>query len=321
MRAMRGWWIVVCALAGCAHAGPALPPGAAGRLLYVLDGDSGRRLFVAGTAGSRQVPGVAPREARWVDGESILVVEELTPAEEFGLPRTQLRIVDLAGNTLATIGEPGQHYDAEPSPDGAWLAVGVDAQGTGDSDLEIWQLSPPHERVALRRQSFEEPRWRYDGMALVASVLMPDPETDDDLGGGMLGTSFQWPRLHVVRRDLGDPTLLWDGADAGRLAPGGSLPLWWDEDGIFARQRQGLVRCDPVAGGCVTIHRTEPSRRVVDGRRVGLHEAWLVTVEARDAFDRSPPDELRRVDLRDGRLLSRWRTPRGEAVTEIDWSP
>jgi hypothetical protein len=267
------------------------------------------------------VPDVAPREARWVGDASILVLEELAPADGFGLPRTRLRIVDLAGRALAEIGEPGQHYDAEPSPDGAWLAVGVDAEGTGDSDLEIWSLSPPRERVALRHQSFEEPRWRYDGMALVVSVLMPDPEGDDGLGGGMLGTSFQWPRLHVVRRDLGDPTLLWDGADASHLAPGGSLALWWDEDGIFARQRQGLVRCDPAAGGCETIYRSEPSRRIVDGRRAGDHEAWLVTVEARDAFDRSPPDELLRVDLRDGRLLSRWRPPPGEAVTEIDWSP
>ena len=135
----------------------------------------------------------------------------------------------------------------------------------------------------------------------------------------MLGTSLHWPRLHVLRRDLGDATLLWDGVDSRGLAPGGSLPLWWDRDGIFARQRQGLVRCRPTGGGCALVFACEASRRIVDGRRVGEGEAWLLTVEARDAFDRSPPDELLRVDLEGGRLLSRWRAPAGTAVVELDW--
>ena len=59
---------------------------------------------------------------------------------------------------------------------------------------------------------------------------------------------------------------------------------------------------------------------VVDGRRIG-REAWLLTVEASDAFDRRQPDAILRVDLDSGRLLGRWRTPEGAVVTEIDWTP
>ncbi len=57
----------------------------------------------------------------------------------------------------------------------------------------------------------------------------------------------------------------------------------------------------------------------IDGRRAGPREAWLLTVEARDAFDRRLPDEILRVDLESGDVLGRWRTPEGIGVTEIDW--
>lgn len=317
---MRRWLAPLCLAIGglgCAHA-PALPEGPTrGRVLLVLERDGASELHVLDRDGARRVGNVAPREARWVTPDTILVVVEAPAEEEFHLPSTRLRLVDAGGRPRGGLGGPGRHYDVEPSPDGAWLAVGVEAPGVGDSDLEIWSLET-RERVASRAQSFEEPRWRPDGRALVASVLMADPESDDDLGGSMLGSSLHWPRLHRIRRDLGDPSFLWDGADARSLAPGGSLALWWDADGVFARQRGGLVRCDPMTGGCRAVFTPDADRRVVDGRRVGPHEAWLLTVEASDAFDRRQPDQLLRVDLRDGRVLSRWRTPAGVTIREID---
>lgn len=325
MRPMRGRVFALCVLAACAHdpapsAGPVF--GAPGSLLYVTGSDDGSALYVAEGGGSQRVPEVSPLEARWVDRDRILVVEEIPLAEgEYGLPLTRMRIVDRQGRTLTALGEPGRHYDAEPSPDGAWLAVGADAPSLGDSDLEIWELSPPYERVAVRHQSLEEPRWRQDGRALVASVLMADPETDDDTGGGMLGTSFTWPRLHRIRADLGDPTFLWDGPDAESLAPGGSLALWWDGEGIFARQSRGLVRCDAAAGGCALVFDPGPSRRIVDGRRAGAHEAWLLTTPLRDAFDRSPPDRLERIDWDTGRILESHPAPPEGAFRDFDYLP
>ena len=63
----------------------------------------------------------------------------------------------------------------------------------------------------------------------------------------------------------------------------------------------------------------EPGRRVVDGRPVGAREAWLLTVEATDAFDRRDPDAIVRVDLETGAVLWLWRAPPGVAVQGLDW--
>jgi hypothetical protein len=320
---MRGVWITAFVLA-CAQA-PLLsqfPPLPAfegpGRLLLIFERDAERELFVVDPGAARRVAIEAPREARFVHAEELLVVVEVPADEEFRLPKTELRIVELATGRQTALGPPGRHYDPEPSPDGRWLAVGAETAGVGDSDLEIWSLGE-RERIATRPQSFEEPRWRHDGVALVASVLMSDPESDEDSGGGMLGTSFSWPRLHRLRRDLGEPVFLWDGDESASLAPGGSLPLWWDESGIFARQRRGLVRCDAIAGSCAMVYAPERERRVVDGRKVGVREAWLLTVAAVDAFDRRQPDEIVRVDLATSQVLGRWRAQEGTVVIEIDW--
>jgi hypothetical protein len=320
--ARRGRRLAAGALAAlaCAPADTGLPPfEGPGQLLLILERGDARELLVLDEDGSRVIPARAPREARFLSDSSLLLVEEVPAQEEFALADTQMIAVDLATSVRTPLGPRGQRHDPAPSPDGRLLAVGAETPGIGDSDLEIWSLEGGPERIAVRHQSLEEPRWRHDGGALVASVLMADPETDDDTGGGMMGTSFSWPRLHRLRTDLGDPVLLWDGDTASSLAPGGSLALWWDASGIFARQRRGLVRCDAMAGGCTVVFATEGARRVVDGCRVGEGEAWLLTVEAIDAFDRRQPDEIARVALPDGRLVSRWQAPEGVAIAEIDW--
>jgi hypothetical protein len=318
--AARGSCLAALALA-CAPADTGLPLfEGPGRLLLIVERGDARELVVLDEDGSRTVPARAPREARFLSRESLLLVEEVPAREEFALPDTQMIVVDLASGVREPLGPRGNHHDPAPSPDGRLLAVGADAPGVGDSDLEIWSLDGEPERIAVRHQSLEEPRWRPDAGALVASVMMADPETDDDTGGGMLGTSFSWPRLHRLGADLGEPVFLWDGDAQATLAPGGSLALWWDASGIFARQRRGLVRCDPMAGGCATVFATSGARRVVDGCRVGEDEAWLLTVEAIDAFDRREPDEVVRVSLADGRLVSRWQAPEGVAIADIDWT-
>lgn len=316
--------MTVCVAAfalSCAHAIAGWPPFAGpGRLLIILERkDGAREIRVIDAQGVHPVRVDAPREARFVHPGTLLVLRELPATQEYGLPETQLLLVDLASSAQEPLGAPGRYYDPAPSPDGRWLAVGVDTPDVGDSDLEIWSLDGRREHVATRHQSFEEPRWRRDGRALAASLLMADPETDDDTGGGMLGTSFTWPRLYRLRRDLSGPTLLWDGDDSQSLAPGGSLALWWDERGIFARQRRGLVRCDATRGGCATVFAPDGGRRVADGCPIGAGEALLLTLPAHDAFDRVQADEILRIDLESGAVAARWHAPRGLAVVGIDW--
>jgi len=312
--------LLTCAALGCAHTssydtgfrGP-------GRLLLVFEEKAGRLLVVQDADGLRQVAADGPRDARFAGRERLLVVSEVPPLEEYGLPDTRVSLIDLESGDERTLLAAGRHYDPEPSPDGRWLAIGADVGDLGDSDLEIWSLEGEIERIDVRHQSLEEPRWRPDTRALVASILMADPESEAEGGGSYGGTSFTWPRLHRLRRDLGEPELLADGEGPDSLVPGGSLPLWWDEAGIYARQRGGLARCDPHGGGCVLVHATDDTRRIVDGRAVGGGEAWLLTVEAFDAFDRRLPDQILRVDLDSGAGRVVYRSPEGVFLLDIDW--
>lgn len=320
------WAPLALWLAACAHASPAELPrfDGPGRLLLLIERDDGRRIALLDADGSRwldmrALPG-PPSDARLLSRDSLLLLLEVPSGEEYGLPDTQLAVLDLPDARSRPVGAPGRRYDPEPSPDGRYLAVGADTAGVGDSDLEIWSLADPAERLALRHESLEEPRWSADGFELVASRLMADPEGDEDTGGSFAGTSFTWPRLHRMRRDLGDPELLWDGERARSLAAGGSLALWWDAAGLWARQNRGLVRCSLAEQRCALVFAAPEGRRIVDGRAAGAEVAWLLTVEARDAFDRSLPDEILRVSLASGALLGRWRAPEGSHVLDIDWS-
>jgi hypothetical protein len=305
---------------GCAHASPYdVGFEGPGRLLLVFEEQAGRRLVVQDAAGVRVMAAAAARDARFVERDRLLVVSEIPPAEGYGLPDTRVTLFDLTSGGERTLLAKGRHYDPEPSPDGRWLAIGVDAGTLGDSDLEIWSLAGETLRMGIRHQSLEEPRWSPDARGLVASLLMADPEDEAEGGGSYGSTAFTWPRLHRLRRDLGDPELLADGAGPDSLAPGGSLPLWWDETGIYARQRHGLVRCDPDGHGCVLVYATDESRRIVDGRAVGDGEAWLLTVEASDAFDRRLPDEILCVDLASGQGRAVYHAPDGLFLLDIDW--
>ncbi|HXK25059.1 MAG TPA: hypothetical protein VMS55_20490 [Myxococcota bacterium] len=317
--------LALCACAASApKAGPALglrltTPG---RLLVVFERAGGRReLVLLEPGGVRRVEMPAFREVRFATRDLLVAVLDApsAPEEPGGLPPTQLALHDLATGATKRFGRIGQQFDPEPSPDGRYLAVGVERPELGDADFEIWSLEGDVEQVVSRAQALEEPRWREDGRAIAVAILQEDPEGESETGGGFGGRSLVWPRLYWLRRDLGEAERIDDGPQAGQLAPGGSLPLWWDSRGLYARQREGLVRCDVMQGGCTRVYAPETGRRVVDGRPVGAREAWLLTVEAADAFDRREPDAIVRVDLDTGAVLSRWHAPPGVSVLDIDW--
>ena len=291
-------------------------------MLVVFEHAGGRReLVLLEPGGARRLEMPAFREARFVRADLLALSLEAPAADASGLPATQLALHDLATGETRRFGAVGQYYDLEPSPDGRYLAVGAERADIGDADFEIWSLEGDLEEMGFRPQALEKPRWRDDGSAIAVALLMEDPEAeyDSDTGGSFAGRAFVWPRLHWLRRDLRQLERIDDGALPGQLVPGGSLPLWWDARGLYARQREGLVRCDTEHGGCTRVYQPEPGRRLVDGRPVGAREAWLLTVEASDAFDRREPDAIARVDLESGAVLSRWRAPPGVAVIDLDW--
>jgi hypothetical protein len=324
-------WLAALALCACASGAAGGRPGQGirfagpGQLLVVFEHAGVRReLVLVQAGGARRVEMPRFREARFAGPDLlVLALEARSRDDDYGPPATQLALHDLATGATRRFGPVADHYDLEPSPDGLYLAVGVERGEVGEAELEIWSLGSEPELLASRPQALEEPRWREgeDGRpsALAVALLMPDPEGDAG-GGGFGESSFSWPRLHRLRRDLGEPALIFDGTGGpGDLAPGGSLPLWWDARGLFARQNEGLMRCDPEQGGCTRVFGSPLGRRIVGGRPVGPREAWLLTVLAQDAFDRGEPDEIVRVELETGAALSRWRAPPGVAVVDLDW--
>jgi len=311
-----------CAQGVAPTAGPALGLHFAGpgRMLVVFERGSGRReLVLLEPGGSRRLEVPPFREARFVKPDLLLLVLEAGEPEDSAPTPTQLALHDLATGATKRFGPVGQHYDPEPSPDGHFVAVGSERPQIGEADLEIWSLDGVPQPVALRAQPLEEPRWRDDSQAIAVAQLLEDPESDDDTGGGFGLSSLAWPRLQRLPADLKQAVQIDDGAEPGQLAPGGSLPLWWDGRGVFARQSVGLVRCEPKRGGCARVFAPEPERRIADGRPVGASEAWLLTVEASDAFDRRQPDAIVRIDVESGAVLSRWRAPPGVSVVDLDW--
>ncbi len=328
---VAGALVAACLLMGCAPAVAPwieLDPGA-GKLVTILrvddpvgEGDELRlvtrtEIHLHTANGVRVLPIRAPRDVRFLDPETLLVIEELAATDEGGLPETRMILFHTKNEEIQPIGEGSGYYDPEPSPDGSMLAVGRDQPTHGDADLEVYDLTSL-ERLAHRRQGLEEPRWREDGGRLVVALMVADPEELSGRGGEMDGTSFVWPRLHVLQSNLTLGPLIPDADSADTLEPGGTLPLWWDQAGIWARQNRGLVRCQPE-GGCALVYSPGEDERIVDGRPVGAGEAMLLVVSKHGAFDRRLPDAVHRVDLRTGEGRVVHRTLRSEYLLDLDW--
>jgi hypothetical protein len=321
---MRWLPILTAALAGAPLAGCASFVGpwdighrGTGRIAVIYapeDPDLGMttQLVVYDRTGARRVTAPEPRAVQWLGRESLLLGLRHAPEAEGYLDRLELRRVDLRTGASSAVGEPGHYFDLAADPKGVLLALGVESADLGDSELQIWDLGSGA-RLARRAQTLDRPRWSPNGRHLV--VGQPRPDSDDaetHEGVSIGGVAISWPRLFRLRRGLeGTLVQLHDGARGGSLAPGGSLPLWWDWRGIWARQRTGLVRCAPDGRGCETVYAPGEERSVVDGCATAT-EAWLVVRHGEAA------NEIHRVALtgwwQDARVFH---PPPGFAVAAI----
>jgi hypothetical protein len=326
--------LALALLTGCAElplSGRAVSPldlgfGGPGRLVLIWEvpdaaGESTKLVALYDADGARPLPVPHAVEARWL-GPEALVLGLHTASEDptrWGL--TELVVLGLEPQELLRLAAPRRHFDFEVAGDLSWLAVGVELNDRGESDLEIWYVGGEPQIVARRREPLDEPRWSPDGVELVVSRAIRDPDAEEIESSPELGgIGLAWPRLFRVRRDLGSaPVLVPDGEPGGALAAGGSFPLWWDRAGIFARQRRGLVRCDPGGGGCLLLYDPGEERRVVDGRKFGDDEALLLVLDT--ASEERLASEIHRVDLATGSGALLFRAPSGVWITDIDWTP
>jgi hypothetical protein len=286
-------------------------PGSEGivsTLLAVYDADGARSLPISGAV-----------EARWFGRDALILSLDARSDDPTQWGLTELVVLELDRPEPLRLAAPRRHFNFEPSPDRSWLAVGVEVGERGESDLEIWFVGGEPQVVARRREPLDEPRWSPDGVELIVSRAIQDPNADET-SASLGSVGFAWPRLFRVRRDLGAaPVLVRDGEPNGDLSPGGSFPLWWDRAGIFARQRRGLVRCDPGERGCVLLYDPGENRRVVDGRKVGGDSALLLVLDT--GSEERLASEIHRVDLATGSGSLAFRAPPSVYVTDLDWTP
>lgn len=327
----RAWlaWLAAPLLLGCAqlsHA-PRFDSGfrGPGRLVLIFepaDPETPRALVVQDASGARELPVTGARAARWLSSDELLVSRETSSEEPYGLPRSELLRVDVRSGRATPIAEPARYFDAEPDPRGERVAVGLELDDQGESDLLVLALDTPSPKpIAGRSQALDRPRWSPDGASLVVLQTLPDPDDESsETGLSFGGQDLSWPRLFRVASDLrGALAPLRDGEPGQALAAGGSLPLFWTGRGIYARQRRGLVRCDPAGSGCVLVWAPGDQKRVVDARALGGDDALALVRDHAAKSELDLPRELHRVQLDGGGSELLYTAPPDLFLAEIDW--
>ena len=286
------------------------------------DPETPRALVVHDARGARELRVERPRAARWLSTRELLVSREVDSEEPYGLPRTELLRADAESGAATPIAEPERYFDAEPDARGGRIAVGLEVDDQGESDLLVLALDGARATpVAGRSQPLDRPRWSPDGSSLVVLQTLADPDAEDsETSVSVGGQAIAWPRLFRVPSDLrGALAPLHDGEPGQPLAAGGTLPLFWSSRGIVARQRRGLVRCDPSGAGCERVWSPGDRRRVVDARTFGPDAALALVRDHAERSELDLPRELYRVDLVRGAAELVYRAPPDLFLAEIDW--
>ncbi|HTO05461.1 MAG TPA: hypothetical protein VMR86_00245 [Myxococcota bacterium] len=333
MRTTRACFFLCAALAlaACARKSATDPapydagfrgPGRLVLLFENADPQVPRVLVVHDRNGARALRVTSPRAARWISSSALIVSQELPPDEEYGLPRTQLLRVDADTGAVEPFARPARWFDAEPDPRGEKLAAGVETDDQGQSELVLLSLRSKGERPLFDApRALDRPRWSPDGADLVVLQTVSDPDgADSATGMSFQGQEVAFPRLYRVASNLtGKLVLLRDGDPGGPLAAGGTLPLWWDARGVYARQRRGLVRCDPEGSGCQLVFSPGGEKRVFEGRPVGADQALVLVRDHAEELDAELPQHLYRVELNTGNAQPIYQAPHDVFLSEIDW--
>jgi dipeptidyl aminopeptidase/acylaminoacyl peptidase len=323
------WLALVFAFVGCSRRGAPAPfdvgfhgPGRLALLFENGDPAVPTILEIQDRDGARALPVKNARAVRWISKGTLIVSQELPPEEEYGLPRTQLLRVDADSGKIEPFGAPARWFDAEPDPRGERLATGLEVDDQGASSLILLSLSSDGKRpLADAPRALDRPRWSPDGAELVVLQTVSDPDgADSSTGMAFEGQEVAFPRLYRLSSDLtGKLVLLRDGDPGGPMVAGGSLPLWWDARGVYARQRRGLVLCDPQGAGCKLVWSPGGEKRVFDGRPTGADEALVLVRDHADQLDAELPQELWAVNLNTGNPRTIYRAPHDVFLSQIDW--
>ena len=271
--------------------------------------DSGKALIRTLRNGTRRITAEAPTRVRWRSKSEFIVEQEVQPIGHGSATRIVRMSQD--GGVIEVLSDREGLSGAEPSPDGRWIFVERFGE-RGALGSEIRDLAAGFRLHTLYQNSLRPSGfawhavWSPEGERLVASIRIREDT-------GLV------PHLILLSPDRSSFSRLPDQRADGEGDHGGVEPLFWSEEGIYARSDSGLLRCDPAGSGCTLVYSPGKARFAVAGVRAGEKRALLLVQDLRLDPLEVRAKELHEVDLATGEGRMLLRLADGVFLSDIDW--
>jgi len=270
---------------------------------------SNRTIVITTNAGSRQIDLEGVAHARWLSTGNLLVQQRFRDAS--GAIENRLIQVDQSGAVIEELSAENKLSAPEPSPDGRWLAVlrynEKGFAGLAIKDLHIKSKTVNEYDKNLIRYNLSNPVWDLDSSRLAVALWSPDKK-------GRL-----WPLLAVLTRDRNSIEYPVGDSIEDQSEPSGITPLFWSNNGIYAKSDRGLLKCALHHGGCELIYDPGKHRSILDGTLgVNGHAFLLVRDLQLDPLE-ARAKEIHDVDLLNGSGSLLVRAPDDLFISSIDW--
>lgn len=268
-------------------------------------------LYLDRTGHSHRVAVDLPNTVRWRTPAELVVRQSRTSVDATSGGRV-VRI-DRDGRELGVVDATAHVMNVRPSPDAnevAWIRI---HPITGKLTLEVYPLQSDGDRDPILGKPITIPNRRFHEI-----VWSPDSKRIA-LGISLAASSGRASsRLHMLDLGSQEVTLVPDGLteDPG---PAGVNPLLWNDDGLFAKTQNRILRCDPSGGGCSTVHAFEDFRVIRSATAVGGGRAYVLVTDVRPDVFETRANELFQVDLAKGGAERLLRTPENVFLDDIDW--
>jgi hypothetical protein len=97
------------------------------------------------------------------------------------------------------------------------------------------------------------------------------------------------------------------------------MPAWWDDRGVFARQREGLVVCPSPDSGCNARVPVREDARMVEARPFGRDRLLYLLADAAAEHEGLPTEIwIAAVDGRNARRIENLEP--GAYPLDLDWT-
>jgi len=276
-----------------------------------------RALVLTSHGESRRINVEAPDRVRWCSPTELLVEQSVRPVRN-GLGT---RILRRRGEVMEVLSDRDEGLgSAEPSPDGEQVLLerydrrgfrGIEVRSLAkDFRLEVFHPAS----VKLGSGDFGSSVWSPDGSQFAVGLWVTNPPIDP---------TRMSPRLAIASRDTPGFTRVNDVLPSGMPDPETErwavIPLFWNEDGIYAGSNRGLLRCDPKGSGCALAYSPGKDRSIVNGTPVGTKKALLLVQDLKLDFLEIRAKEIHEVDLTTGKGHLLLRLPENVFINDIDW--